>query len=426
MLLKIKAFAKGSLFKYIGANFISVIVGFIISSYILVKLGPKDLGIFTLFMLLVGLFSSISQGAANSYLMKNFFLQDRNQTITSVNITMLFFSILAFWIYYILSIVGYSSYFLVDYFIIFAILKALNSTAFVVMRLYEDANLFLIYSITSKSLYALVVLFFIYDNMFNIKVLIDILFVNEILFFVLLYGLLCLKYGYRFSLNASYIKDNIALSLKLFPHKVFKTIYENIDKYAIQFFIGYEALGIYSMLIRIVSPIAIYIKAVNNEFAVIMSKVFSKKAELEQLRTIERQILILLVVVNVVTILFATMYNNIVYDLGNNFYPLLALVVIFNNNMFFYYAFYNILFLNDKKIIYYIMGLNLILFGIGITVYHNTVIDIAFLATIISILDSIIFFFLIEKFFLAYTKQYYAVFVLVSLFIIAGIINALY
>jgi len=391
MLLKIRNFTKSNLFKYISSNFISVILGFFISSYILIKLGPKELGIFTLFMILVGLFSSIAQGAANSYLMKNFFNQNRNQTITSVNITMLIFSLLSFFLYSLLLIIGFDSYFYVDYFMMFAVLKALNSTPFVVMRLYEDANSFLIWSIASKSLYVLAVLLLIYLNLFNVENLIMILYLNEIVFFFFLYWQLYYKYHFVFSVYFPYIKNNIKLSIKLFPHKVFKTIYENVDKYAIQFFIGSEALGIYSMVLRLVSPISIFIKAVNNEFAVIMSKVYANKAQFEQLVSTEKKILILLFGVNIATIVLAVLYNDFIYRLGDEFYTLLMLALILNNSMFFYYIFYNTLFLNGQKAIYYIMGINLLIFGIFSVFFHTDSISILLILVSINLIDNILF-----------------------------------
>lgn len=396
LLQKTKNFFKSNLFKYISAEFLGVIISFLISTYILIYLGAKELGLFTFYMILVSLFSSIAQGAANSYLMKNFFKQDKSKTISSVNLTMAVFSFLAVFIYFATENY-FASYYYTSYFIVFALLKAYNSTTFVVMRLNEDANSFFVWSILNKSLYAVPIVYLIIKGSFTIDNFLFVLFLNEILFFVLLYGYIIVKYKYSFEFELNYWKENLKLSTNLFPHKIFKTIYENIDKYAIQFILGLEALGVYSMILRLASPISIFIKSSNNEYAVIMSKVFSNKTPTSTMLSTEKKIFLLLFIVNFITFTFVVIYHNFIYNLGDDFYHIYLLALLTVNNMIFYYGFYNMSFLNGNKLTYFIMGFNLILFLLLLVFFNNSTIEILSIFLGVNIFSNLILFVVTRK-----------------------------
>jgi len=375
MLLRNNFFGS-SLFKYIVADFLSVAIGFVLASYILVVLGSRELGIFSLYLLLTGLYTSLAQGAANSYLMKYFFTQHRNSTLFSVNMTMFAFSLLALVVYGV-TYSSFQSYYVSAYFIPFAIAKAFNSTPFVVMRLYEDAGSYLAFSLGYKVFYALVVLYLALVSQLDIGILITVLFYNEVTFLFLLYLYLYYRYDYYPSFDLLYFKENIMLSTKLFPHKVFKTFYENIDKYAVQILLGLNALGLYSMMTRLASPVSIFIKATNNEFAVIISKVTSQKESLERLVGLERKITSLLLLVNIGTVLLALGYHWYIYDLGESFYIVFTLLLMVMNGLLFYFAFYNLLFLQASKVILFVIGVNIMIFLGFIFLWRDSMVYIA-------------------------------------------------
>lgn len=422
LLQKTSNFFKSNLFKYISADFLSVAIGFTLASYILLELGAKELGIFSLYLLLIGLYSSLSQGAANSYLMKNFFLQDKNETISSVNLTMLVFSIIAFLVY-VMTYSAFQDYYLSIYFIAFAILKAFNSSTFVIMRLYEDANSYWIFSLLYKSFYGLIVLYFILYLTLDVETLVTILFYNEIGFLLILYGYLCYKYEYRFSYNYEYFKVNIQLSLKLFFHKIFKTFYENIDKYSIQILFGLEALGIYSMVVRLASPVGILIKASNNEFAVLMSKVFAKKENVSRLIQTEKKILFLLFFINIITTIFAYSYHFYFYNLGENFYAIFSLALLLVNSSVFYFAFYNLLFLRESKIVLFIMGINIFMFISLNFLWGDSMLKVISLLLVSNVISNFILFFTLGKHnILQIIKYLFLPFSLMSLLIIGSLV----
>lgn len=382
MLSRVKRFTEGRMAKYILADFLAVFIGFLIATYILVALGAEQLGIYTMYSALVALFSATAQGAANSYLMKRFFQQDANATIGSVNITMALFSLLSVALYVVLF-PYFGKYFYVWFFLPYALLKAFNSTPYVVMRLHEEANAFLFWSLLSKSAYIPFALSDIVLGHFSLTRFLTLLFFNEILFFILTYGYLVVRYRYRIRIDRKYVKENLRVSVALSPHKIFRSVYDNVDKYAVGFFIGTEALGIYSMIMRLVSPVMIYMRATNNEIAVLLSKLFSGKLEKRELLSRIREVFALAVAVNAATILLGVGYDRFVVPLGDAFVSLFAIGLIYANGMFFYYLFYNILFLRGDKIVYFIMGINTVVFLVWVLVFGGTIVEIAvgFVAT---------------------------------------------
>lgn len=375
LLQKTKNFFKSNLFKYISAEFLGVIISFLISTYILIYLGAKELGLFTFYMILVSLFSSIAQGAANSYLMKNFFKQDKSKTISSVNLTMAVFSFLAVFIYFATENY-FASYYYTSYFIVFALLKAYNSTTFVVMRLNEDANSFFVWSILNKSLYTVPVVYLIIKESFTIDNFLFVLFINEILFFILLYGYIINKYKYSFEFELNYWKDNLKLSTNLFPHKIFKTIYENIDKYAIQFLLGLEALGIYSMILRLASPISILIQSINNELSVVMSKAITSNSSKNNVYSLEKKIFMLITTMIIFVFIIGNIYHFYIFNLGNNYFILLLTVVFLTTSKIFYYSFYNLNFFMHNNIVYFISFINIIIIIIGLLIFNNSILEV--------------------------------------------------
>jgi len=416
MLSKVNKFIKSNIFRYVVGDFLSVGISFLVSTFILVKLGTDDLGKFVFYFLLVGLFSSLAQGAANSFLMKYFYVEDFKEIISSVNITMFFFSFLSFIVY--LVVYQYINTVLVNILIIFAVLKAFNSTPFVVFRLKDLSFYYMVFSVFYRIGWVIILPFMFLLNKFDVYNLILLMFVWEILSFICLYFYLY-RFGFKLKINIGLIKRNILLSLNLFPHKVLKTVSENIDKYAVKFFLGDSALGIYSMIFKITSIIYMFIKSLNNELAVILSKISSKKVSEIEFNKKENKLILSIFLVNILTFLTAYIYNGWIYNLGNNFYTLYFVLICFMNLQFFYFIFYNYLFLKSHKIVYNIMMFNnVVFFSLLFFIKKNLIIIVYVYVLSYFLIVGLLSFFIDEEFL---KKQKICFFILFFIFIIGGI-----
>lgn len=363
---KIRQFISSNFFKYIAAEFLGVLVTFIIATFILIKLGPEDLGKYSFFLLLAGFFSTCSQAAANSYLMKNFFQEAIGILYPNSIVNVLFFGCLTVLFYYILSGL-YSDINIYVCLPIVFLLKAFNSLPFTLLRLKGKANLFFVYSLLYRFLYALPLTFFIVQKQFNIEILFEIILWNELLFFVLLQRLSRKLIGHFESFFLIDYRDSLKLSFALLPHKITKSIYENIDKYVIQYFMGYEVFGLYSMITRLVAPIKVYIKSANNELSVVMAKVLTKKNQPKTvLASLEIKIYILFSLLLITNFIFAYLYHEFIYNLGDDFGAILFLLISLYTGQLFYIIFYNDVFYRAKKISYYIQVVFLGSFVTGI------------------------------------------------------------
>ncbi|GAB6045590.1 hypothetical protein JCM11957_11880 [Caminibacter profundus] len=415
MLSKANKLIKSNIFRYVIGDFLSIGISFLISTFILVKLGSVDLGKFVFYFLLAGLFSSFAQGAANSFLMKYFYIEDFKEIISSVNVTMVFFSFISVAVF--LVFYHYINTVLLDTLIFFAILKAFNSTPFVVFRLKELSFCYMFFSVFYRVGWGVILPFLFLLNKFDVYNLILLIFVWEILSFVVLYFYLY-KLGFKLKINKKLIKKNVLLSLKLFPHKVLKTVSENIDKYAVKFFLGDAALGIYSILYKITSIVYMFTKSLNNEIAVILSKISSNKTTEAEFEKKENKLILSILLVNILAFLIAFFYNKWVYYLGSNFYLLYFILISFMNLQFFYFIFYNYLFLQSKRIIYNIMLLNNNIFLCFLFFIKKTLTDIAYVYSLSYFLSVGLLTFFVKSEFLKKIKLYY--WVLFFIFLIGG------
>lgn len=351
----------GNLARYLTTDFLSALIGFVLGSYILVKLGPESLGRYTLFITLVGLFSSFCHGAASRYLFKHFFEHPNpNALITATLLTKTGFTVVAFIVYAALQ-ANFDEYFLHTAFFAIVVAQTLNGIVSEMLRLNQHLNLFVLYMTGRRLLFFVAALMLIWTSRFDLETLILAYFVVELAATIWGVQFVVRRVGFRLRWVKSDFEANLRSALFLFPHKLFRTINDNIDIYLVQFLAGTSALGIYRMLRSIVSPIPLYAKSVNRELTILFSQQSSGIKSADEAARVGRQSLLWLLVLNILTAILAVGYDGLVYDFGTVLIDVLPWLFVLGNLSIVYYALFNAAYYQEHPSHLYFNALNLVL-----------------------------------------------------------------
>ena len=359
---KIFNFISKDLFNYTASDIMSALLSIVLSSYILVELNSNDLGKYTTFFMMLAFFKSCTNVSNGPFLTKNYFRSEGGLLLImpafSCNLT---FIIILLPIYIILS-KFIPSYFHTEYFFPIVLVESFVFPLITLLRLKKDSGNYFRITISHQIAYLFILLILVYQNSFSLENVFQAYFLSKIF----LLSILLILFIFIFKPLLRWSKDDYYICLKegisLLPHSMSRSINDFLDYYVIQYFLGFESLGIYSMLKRLAKPIQFFSASINKESSVLLSEFYAGKASLTDIQKKEKQYYRILIAINVFVVVFFILYNFFIFPFNYNHVLIFPLLIIYTNGYLIYYMIFNTSYFKNMKISYFYNIIYMLLF----------------------------------------------------------------
>jgi O-antigen/teichoic acid export membrane protein len=238
---------------YLIANITSTAFSFISITLIAKFIGLNIVGQITSAIAISSILVAFIQSASNSYIVQNYFKSDSKDGVALSTFPIFIFNSILLLIFLYISTFFYHFNNMYLIFVI-AIIKSFYSTPLLILRFNRVPIKYLL-SYTSGSIFKLLgisSIIFLYPKQGISSYL--IVYISADLIILLLSSMLSLKYLSLKNFSIKHSLRNLKHSYNFLPHKIAKSIIDNIDILAIDYFLTDQNLGLYSIVKKGLTP----------------------------------------------------------------------------------------------------------------------------------------------------------------------------